>query len=61
MRHRFPNSSGNELLYELESPLDAFRAGREKHLRLYEGVYDTLKTFAEEGTIGQSAGSTVVQ
>jgi FMN phosphatase YigB (HAD superfamily) len=51
VRRRFPNSSRNELLYELESPLAAFRASREKHLRLYEGVYDTLKTLAEEGAI----------
>lgn len=51
VRRRFPNSSREELLYELESSLAAFRASREKHLRLYEGVHDTLKTVAEEGTI----------
>jgi phosphoglycolate phosphatase len=51
VRRRFPDSSREELLYELKSPLAAFRASREKHLRLYEGVHDTLKTFAEEGTV----------
>lgn len=51
VRHRFPNSSREELLYELESSLAAFRASREKHLQLYEGVHDTLKAVAEEGTI----------
>jgi FMN phosphatase YigB (HAD superfamily) len=51
VRRRFPNSSRGDLLYELESPLAAFRASREKHLRLYEGVHDTLKAIEKEGTI----------
>jgi FMN phosphatase YigB (HAD superfamily) len=51
VRRSFPDSSREELLYELKSPLAAFRASRERHLRLYEGVHDTLKTLAEEGTV----------
>lgn len=51
VRRKFPDSSREELLYDLKSPLAAFRANREKHLRLYEGVHDTLKTLAGEGTV----------
>lgn len=51
VRRRYPGSSRQELLVKLESPLAAFRAAREKHLRLYAGVSDTLRAVSEEGTI----------
>lgn len=51
VRRRFPNSSREELLHELESSLAAFRAAREKHLQLYPGVRDTLRAVTEKGTI----------
>lgn len=51
VRRRFPNSSRQELLVELDSSLAAFRAAREKHLRLYTGVSETLRALSEAGTI----------
>ena len=51
VRRRFPTSSREELLFELESSLAAFRAAREKQLQLYAGVHDTLRAVTEGGTI----------
>ena len=51
VRRRFPNSSRAELLHELNAPITAFRAAREKHLQLYAGVSDTLRAISDEGTM----------
>jgi len=47
----FPNASRGELLLKLESPLSAFKRAREEHLRLYEGVAETLERLKNEGLI----------
>ena len=51
VQRRFPNSSRQKLLVELQSPIEAFRSAREKHLQLYAGVSDTLRTISETNTI----------
>jgi phosphoglycolate phosphatase len=49
VRERFPDASRAELLDQLKSPLEAFRAARAKHLKLYPGVLDTLQAIRREG------------
>lgn len=51
VRRRFPDSSRQDLLKELESSLVAFSTARQKTLRLYPGVHDTLQAFRDEGII----------
>lgn len=51
VQRRFPNATRAELLQELQSPIEAFRAAREKHLVLYPGVANTLETLRDEGVI----------
>jgi phosphoglycolate phosphatase len=49
VRGKFPNASRPELLHELDSSLSAFRSARERHLSLYPGVLDTLRTLSARG------------
>jgi FMN phosphatase YigB (HAD superfamily) len=51
VRKKYPGVSGAELLNKLESPLGAFRAAREKHLRLYPTVHETLQILKDNDVI----------
>lgn len=48
---KFGGASRAELLRALDGPLSAFRAARERHLRLYPGVRETLRALRERGVL----------
>jgi FMN phosphatase YigB (HAD superfamily) len=50
-RLRFPYASQTELAEHLDSAFHAFSAARKKHLKLYDGVKETLETFVNNGVI----------
>lgn len=51
VQEHFGPVSKSELFQALKQPLDAFRASREKYLRLYPSVYDTLRHLREQGVV----------
>src|SRR5258708_214715 len=49
LRQRYPGYSKTELLAAVEGPLKAFEAARKQHLKLYDGVAETLDVLTGEG------------
>jgi FMN phosphatase YigB (HAD superfamily) len=48
-RLRFPHASPSQLAEHLESAFNSFSAARKNHLRLYEGVAETLEHLVNNG------------
>lgn len=51
VKKQYPHQSRRDLYFEFEEAIDAFRKAREKHLKLYNGVQETLTELEKEGVI----------
>lgn len=51
VRKKFPSASRRDLLELLDIPLHAFNSARKEHLRLYDGVEETLRELSRCGVV----------